>query len=138
MIYSYNTNTQAVAANEDIVYTIDAVKTGCTVTHAPGTSVFTLAKPGYYYVTVVVTGAATAAGTDPMTIALYNGISPIAGATASVLSTDNTDINTLTINLIIPVRPSCCMIDNTVSLVVKNTGVDATYSNATISITKIA
>jgi len=55
------------------VYNVDPVKTGCTVTHTPGTSVFTLNKSGYYYVIVTASGAPSATGTDPIEISLYNG-----------------------------------------------------------------
>ena len=138
MIYSYNVSEQSVDANAALVYTIDAVKTGVTVIHSAGTSTFTLNKPGYYYVTVTASGAASSEGADPISLALYNGTDIIPGAAASATSTATTDIVNLTINTIIPVRPSCCAIDNTVNLIVMNTGVAATFTNTTITITKLA
>lgn len=138
MIYSYNLNEQTLASNAEVVYAVDAVATGVTATHTPGTSTFSLNRPGYYYVTVTATASATAAATDPISISLYNGPTQIAGAVASALSQDATDDVNLTINTIIPVRPSCCAIDNTVTLIVVNTGIEAVISNATITITKLA
>lgn len=138
MIYSYNTKEQSLAPNTELTYSVDAIKTGSTVTHAAGTGTFVLNKPGYYYVTVTAVGSASATSTDPMTIALYNGTLPIAGAIASELSAEATDIVDLTINTIVPVRPSCCAVDNTVDLMVINTGVGATYTNTTITITKLS
>ena len=138
MIYSYNTTEQEIGVNEALVFDIDEVKTGTTVLHAPGTSIFTLVKPGYYYVTVTAVGVASATGTDPIVLALYNGSNTIAGATSSVVSASTTDIVSLTINTIIPVRPSCCAIDNTVYLALKNIGVAANYTNVTITITKLS
>ena len=138
MIYSYNDKEQTLAQNTPVVYSVDAIKTGTTVTHAAGTSTFVLNKPGYYYVTVTAIGSASATSTDPIVLALYNGASQIAGAVASELSTETTDIVDLTINTIIPVRPSCCAVDNTVNLIVINTGVEAVYTNATITITKLS
>lgn len=138
MIYSYNVSEQNVDANGALIYAIDAVKTGITVTHSAGTSTFTLNRPGYYYVTVTASGAASSEGTDPISLALYNGTDAIPGAVASATSTTATDIVNLTINTIIPVRPSCCAIDNTVNLIVMNTGVATTFSNTAITITKLA
>ena len=138
MIYSYNTKEQTLAPNTEVVYSVDAIKTGSTVTHAAGTGTFVLNKPGYYYVTVTAVGSASATTTDPITLTLYNGTTPIAGATASELSAEATDIVDLTINTIIPVRPSCCAVDNTVNLMVVNTGVEAIYTNTTITITKLS
>lgn len=135
MIYSYNISKQSLAQGDAVVYAIDTVKTGTTVTHTPGTSLFTFNEAGYYYITATASGAATATGTDPVSLALYNGSTEIVGATASAVS--DTAVN-LTINAIIPVRPSCCMIDNTVNLSVVNTGVETTYTNVTITIIKLS
>ena len=138
MIYSYNTKEQTVAPDSELTYAVDAIKTGTTVTHAPGTGTFVLNKSGYYYITVTAVGSASATGTDPLTLTLYNGTTPLPAAVASATSTATTDIVDLTINVIIPVRPSCCAVDNTVNLMVVNTGVEATYTNTTITITKLA
>jgi hypothetical protein len=70
MIYSYNASEQTLTSNAEVVYAVDVVKTGTTVTHTPGSTVFTLNKPGYYYVTVLATVAATDVATDPIVIAL--------------------------------------------------------------------
>lgn len=138
MVYSYNANEQTLATNDPMVYTIDVVKTGTAVIHNLDTSVFTLNRTGYYYITVTATGAASDTSTEPISIALYNGSTAIPGAVASALSSDATDVATLMINIIIPVRPSCCAVDNTVNLTVVNTGVDAIYSNSTITIARVS
>ena len=43
----------------------------------------------------------------------------------------------LAFSTIIKVPPSCCAIDNAVSLTLVNTGVAATYTNVNINITKL-
>lgn len=136
MLYSYSDKDQALTTGSGVVFNNDAIKTGCTVSHAEGTSTFTLGKPGYYYVSLNATGAATTAG--DVTIELYNGANAIPGTMVSASSTGLSDVVNLTINAIIPVKPSCCMVNNNVSLVVMNTGEDATISNVSIAITKIA
>lgn len=136
MIYSYSDKDQTVDVNAGLVYNFDEVKTSCTVAHTAGTSVFTLARPGYYYVVVSASGAPSAAGDVQLT--LYNGANAISGATALDTSTGTDDIVNLTIPAIIQVRPSCCAVDNTVYLTVINTGSEATFANTAITITKLA
>lgn len=139
MVYSYNIEKQSLGTDSIVVFTTDAIKTGCTVTHTEGTGIFTLTRPGYYYVTVTADLAATEAQTtDPVQLQLYNGTTALSAATAAELSTSDTDIVNLTINTIIKVEPSCCIVNNNVSLNVVNTGVEATAFNTTITITKIA
>ena len=60
MIYSYTIAPQTLATDENLVFTIDAVKTGCTVTHAGGTPTFTFNKPGFYFVTMTTTSTMSA------------------------------------------------------------------------------
>ena len=139
MVYSYTSGKQTVNTDSVISFTNDSIKTGCTVTHTAGSGIFILTKPGYYYVTVTADATATAdAVTDPIVLELYNGTTPLSAAIASELSESTTDVVNLTINAIIKVLPSCCMVNNDVTLNVVNTGVNAILNNITITITKIA
>lgn len=137
MIYSYSITPQDLTVNEDLVFTVDEIKTGCTVTHAAGTTTFVFNKPGYYYVTFNGVASATAAATDPITAELYNGAVAIPGALSSALSAAIDTPVSLSISTIIQVRPNCPAIDNTVNLTVKNVGIEANYTNATLTITKL-
>ena len=137
MIYSYSATPQTVAVDDNLTFTINDIKTGCTVTHAAGTPTFVFNKPGYYYVTFNGVASATEAATDPITAELYNGTVAIPGALSSALSAAIDTPVSLSISAIIQVRPNCPAIDNTVNLVVKNVGIAANYTNATITITKL-
>lgn len=137
MIYSYTASPQTVAIDDNITFTINDIRTGCTVTHAAGTPTFVFNKPGYYYVTFNGVASATEAATDPITVELYNGTVAIPGALSSALSAAIDTPVSLSIGTIIQVRPNCPAIDNTVNLVVKNVGIAANYTNATITITKL-
>ena len=137
MIYSYSIVPQDLTTNDDVVFVIDEIKTGCTVTHAAGTPTFTFNKPGFYYVTFNGVASATAAATDPIVVEMYNGATAIAGALSSELSAAVDTPVALSMSTIIQVRPNCPAIDNTVNLIVKNTGITAEYTNAAITITKL-
>ena len=137
MIYSYSIVPQDLTTNDDVAFVIDEIKTGCTVTHAAGTPTFTFNKPGFYYVTFNGVASATEAATDPIVAQLYNGATAIPGALSSALSAAVDTPVTLSTSAIIQVKPSCPAIDNTVNLTVKNVGIAANYTNATITITKL-
>ena len=134
MISSYNTTSQAVTTNGTLTFTTDRILTGCTATRNGAT--FQLNKPGYYYVTF----NATASATDTvglLTVELYNNGVAVPGAEASTTTTVVGNVSNYAFSTIVRVPPSCCMVDNTARLTVVNTGVDATYTNVNINITKL-
>lgn len=137
MIYSYSITPRTLAADLDIIFAVNEVNTGCTVTHVAGTPTFTFNKPGYYYVTFNGVASATAAATDPIVVEMYDGATAIPGALSSALSAAVDTPVALTMSTIIQVRPNCPAIDNTVNLTVRNVGIEANYTNAAITITKL-
>ena len=134
MISSYNTTSQAIATNGLLDFTTDRILTGCTATRNGQT--FQLNKPGYYYVTFNAVAAATTT-VGELTVELYNNGVAVPGAEASYTTTTAGDNANYAFSTIIRVPPSCCVVDNTARLTVVNTGVDATYTNVNINITKL-
>lgn len=136
MISSYTNTTQTIAADGVLTFDNTNVLTGCTVKHSDGTPTFTLTKPGYYYVTFNAITTGTTTGT--VTAQLLNGTNVVPGAVASTTITTVGDIRPLAFATIVRVLPSCCAIDNSTTLTISNTDVEATYSNANINITKLS
>lgn len=134
MISSYNTTSQAVATGDLLTFTTDRILTGCTATRSGQT--FQLNKPGYYYVTFNAVAAATTT-VGELTVELQNNGVVVPGAEASYTTTTAGDNSNYAFSTIIRVPPSCCAVDNTARLTVVNTGVDATYANVNINITKL-
>ena len=134
MISSYNINTQAVVTDGLLTFTTDRILTGCTVTRNGNT--FQLNKPGYYFVTFNAVAAATET-LGELTVELYDNGVAVPGAMASGTTTVAGNDATYAFSTIVRVLPSCCAVDNTARLTVVNTGVDATYTNANINITKL-
>lgn len=134
MISSYTSTSQTFLTNALINFNINAVETGCTVTHAEGTPTFSLNRPGLYYVAFNADALPTAAGDLVVQLRSNNELVP--GAIATTTGT-TTSTESLSFSRIIQVKPSCCSIDNSVNLTVINSGVGATYSNANIVITKL-
>jgi hypothetical protein len=134
MISSYNINTQAVTTDGLLTFTTDRILTGCTVTRNGNT--FQLNKPGYYFVTFNAVAAATAT-LGELTVELYNNGVAVPGAEASTTTTVAGNNANYAFSTIIRVLPSCCAIDNTARLTIVNTGVDGTYANVNVNITKL-
>ena len=134
MINSYTSTSQTILTNALIDFDINAVKTGCTVTHAEGTPTFSLNRPGLYYVAFNADALPTAAGDLVAQLRSNNELVPgaIATTTGTTTSTEN-----LFFFFFFQVKPSCCSIDGSVNLTVITCGVGATYSNANIVITKL-
>lgn len=134
MISSYNTTTQAVATGDLLTFTTDRILTGCTATRNGQT--FQLNKPGYYYVTFNAIAAATTT-VGELTVELQNNGVVVPGAVSTYTTTTAGDNASYAFSTIIRVPPSCCAVDNTARLTVVNSGVDATYTNVNINITKL-
>ena len=134
MISSYNTTTQAVATGDLLTFTTDRILTGCTATRNGQT--FQLNKPGYYYVTFNAIAAATTT-VGELTVELQNNGVVVPGAVSTYTTTTAGDNASYAFSTIIRVPPSCCAVDNTARLTLVNSGVDATYTNVNINITKL-
>lgn len=135
MISTYSNTNQIVPVDGLINFDTTRIFTGCTVQHADGTPTFTLTKPGYYYVTF--NAIVTATTTGNITAELINGNDQVPGALSSVTIGAANDVGSLAFATIIRVLPSCAAIDNTTKLTINNAGIEATYTNVNINITKL-
>lgn len=134
MINSYTITNQSVAVDDTLNFNVTRILTGCTVKHVDGSASFTLTKPGYYYITFNADVLGTAAGN--VTVELINGSVAVPGATATTTIAIG-ETETIAFATIVRVLPSCATIDNTTTLTILNTGVEVTYTNANINITKL-
>jgi hypothetical protein len=134
MLSSYNITSQAVATGDLLTFTTDRILTGCTATRDGQT--FQLNKPGYYYVTFNAVAAATTT-VGELTVELQNNGVAVPGAEASYTTTTAGDNSNYAFSTIIRVPPTCCPLIAGAKLTVVNTGVDATYTNVNINITKL-
>lgn len=135
MISTYNSTTQTVEVDGAYVFDTNRIATGCTVGHVPGTTTFTLTKPGYYYVTFNTTF--TTADTGIATVELKNGGITVPGAIGSETVTTVGDTKSIAFATIIKVLPSCPAIDNTTTLTFVATTLELEATTATVNITKL-
>ena len=134
MISSYNITTQNVAVDGLLTFTTDSILTGCTGTRNGPT--FQLNKPGYYYITFNGVGLPTTT-VGEVSIELQNNGVTVPGTLSAFTPAAVTDTGSVSFSTIIKVAPSCCAMDNRVSLSVVNTGVPTTFTSANINITKL-
>lgn len=138
MLYTYSITAQTVAADANLNFNINGVRTGCTVSHSTGTPSIQLNRPGYYMVHFNASAAATATG--DVTVQLNGNGSAIPGAISTVNSTAATAIGNLSFTAIVRVLPNCCAVQSNspLTLTFVNTGVEAAYSNAAVTITRLS
>ena len=138
MLYIYNTNPQTVAADADISFATTGIQTGCTAVRNANNGA-TITRPGFYMVHFNADGAASATAGNVTAQLAVNGID-VAGAEATASSTAATDVVNIGFTAIVSVPTNaCCNTSNVPAVVtVRNAGVAAAYSNAALTITKIA
>lgn len=138
MLYTYSITAQTVATDANLNFNINGVRTGCTVSHSAGTPSIQLNRPGYYMVHFNASAAASSSG--DVTVQLNGNGIEIPGAISTINSTAATDIGSLNFTAIVRVLPNCCAVQSNspLTLTFVNTGVEAAYSNAAVTITRLS
>lgn len=142
MLYSYNTNSQAVNVNGNIAFDDNWVLTRrCNyepvISHQPGSVSISLNAPGLYYVAFNADATTPVAAGD-VSVQLYDNNEVVPGAKATESSTTTSTVNLAFSNLV-RVCPNCASVCNNVPavLTVKSIGVAATFTNVGITVTKV-
>jgi hypothetical protein len=135
MISSYNAAAQTVAVGSAYTFDTNRITTGCTVGHVPGTTTFTLTKPGYYYITFNTVFTTDATG--EATVEIQNNGTVVPGATATETVATVGAATSMSISTIVRVLPSCAAIDNTAQITIVAPDLALNVSTAAINITKL-
>lgn len=138
MLYAYNTTSTTYTAGQQLLFPSTGTQTGCTAVKTSSNTI-NLNKAGYYMVHFNGDVATAAEAGNVSAILQVNGMAyPAAEATA--YSSATTDIQNLGFTTIIQVQPNCmCNTSNApVTLTVVNGTTAATFTNAAITVTKIA
>lgn len=113
MFEAYTTTATAYETDAAIAFT-DIRHRDCRISTASPTSI-RIVTPGRYFVTFHGVGASDTAA-SPFTIELYRNDVAVPGVITTITSTAAGDEHTLSLATIINVPPSCCYIDNEVTL----------------------
>lgn len=107
---------------------------GCTYTD----SSITLRKPGLYRVSCNASGATTGTDAANVTIALERNGEEVGKVQSSATSSSSTAYVDVSLEAIVKVDATCCPLnDNSATLTFVNTGAAATFSNMTVTVTRI-
>lgn len=139
MLFTYTNTSQTVVANASLVFNNNSIKTGNTVTHSPNTNSISLNCPGIYMVSF--NSDAVESGTaGNITVQLYGNNVLIPGAESTSFSGTTTSIVNPSFTTLVRVTPNCCANNGNVPYVLTfvNTGVGATFTNAAVTVTKVA
>ena len=140
MLFTYTNTSQTVAQNSAIAFNTNSIQTGCTATHNTNSTSISLNKPGIYMVSF--NSDAVAAGTaGNITVQLFGNGTLIAGAESTAYSGATTDIMNPNFTALVRVTPNCCCASTgnvPYVLTFVNTGVEATFSNVAVTVTKVA
>ena len=113
MFEAYTTTTAVYETDAAIAFT-DTRFRDCRISTASPTSL-SIVTPGRYYLSFHGVGSSNTAA-SPFTIALYRNDVAVPGVVTTITSTAAGDEQTLSLGTIINVPPSCCYIDNEVTL----------------------
>ena len=135
MIQTYSKNV-TVAVNTAIPFNSTSLLKGCTADKT-GISTITLNKAGVYMVSFDAAVVGSAAGVISVQLSRNGTLLP--EATTSETTATATDIHSISFETLVQVNQdnSCRCSDSGVTISVINTGIEATYNQANVVVTKI-
>ena len=136
---AYSTTARVYVTNDNVIYDNSYIHSGESICYTAGTPTAKIVKSGLYLVMFSANAIATTAGNITMQL-FRNGVA-VSGANATVTAANTTDTNNITLHTLIEVGNACCcsgITNSNIPLVITNTGVGVTVSNAKLDVIKLA
>jgi len=133
MIEYVNTSEQSLAVNESYSFPERVFRTNCLIT--PEDTNFIISKTGYYIIHFEATVEAVTAGEVSAQLYVNGEAVPYTKVTATADASG--DLVPLSFTGIVLVKPSCCAVNNTKNISIRNVGLAAETTNAKIIIHRI-
>ena len=147
-LYSSSATGVSTPVDSDIVFNNKTLQTGCTAVANTPTNTITLNKSGLYMVEFngIISGIAAAEAVAAVipTVAnfvgvqMFNNGNAVPEAVTGATSAADTDVNAVSFQTLVRVRPGCCSVDNTARLTFKVVGNNANVYFANVVVTKLA
>lgn len=148
-LYSSSATGVSTPVNSNIVFNNKTIQTGCTAVANTPTNTVTLNKSGLYMVEFngIISGIAAQAVdevNEVPTVANFVGVQmfnngiAVPEALTGATSAAATDVNAVSFQTLVRVRPGCCSVDNTARLTFKVVGNNANVYFANVVVTKLA
>lgn len=135
---AYTNSVQSVIAQGSVLFNNNDVLTGCSISHAAGSSTIQLNKAGLYLIEFNADASTTATSGGTITLQLFKNGVIVPGAESTSTATSNTAVNTLSFSKVIQVLNSCNCVNNQTNITVVNTNSAISMSNANIVVVKLA
>lgn len=132
MIETYSTDV-TVSSGSLIPFNIVANDKGCS-TRKLGASMISLNSPGYYRIDCSASVVGSSAG--DIEVALTRNGSVLPQTVHTVTAADTTSVNNLSFSTVVPVSNKCCCAGDVVISVI-NSGIEATFNNIDLLVTKL-
>ena len=147
-LYSSSATGVSTPVDSNIVFNNKTLQTGCTAVANTPTNTITLNKSGLYMVEFngIISGIAAAeaeAAVIPTVanfvgVQMFNNGNAVPEAVTGATSAADTDVNAVSFQTLVRVRPGCCSVDNTARLTFKVVGNNANVYFANVVVTKLA
>lgn len=147
-LYSSSATGVSTPVDSNIVFDNKAIQTGCTAVANTPTNTVTLNKSGLYMVEFngIISGIAASeveAAVIPTVanfvgVQMFNNGNAVPEALTGATSSADTDVNAVSFQTLVRVRPGCCSVDNTTRLTFKVVGNNANVYFANVVVTKLA
>ena len=149
-LYSSSATGVSTPVDSNIVFNNKTLQTGCTAVANTPTNTITLNKSGLYMVEFngIISGIAAAeaeaeASVIPTVanfvgVQMFNNGNAVPEAVTGATSAADTDVNAVSFQTLVRVRPGCCSVDNTARLTFKVVGNNANVYFANVVVTKLA
>lgn len=149
-LYSSSATGVSTPVDSNIVFDNKSIQTGCTAVANTPTNTITLNKSGLYMVEfngiisgVVAAEAEVEAAVIPTVanfvgVQMFNNGNAVPEAVTGATSSADTNVNAMSFQTLVRVRPGCCSVDNTARLTFKVVGNNANVYFANVVVTKLA
>lgn len=149
-LYSSSATGVSTPVDSNIVFDNKSIQTGCTAVANTPTNTVTLNKSGLYMVEFngIISGIAAAEAevgaeviptvADFVGVQMFNNGNAVPEALTGATSAADTDVNAVSFQTLVRVRPGCCSVDNTARLTFKVVGNNANVYFANVVVTKLA
>lgn len=151
MLQLYSSSETGVSnpVNSNIVFNNKTIQTGCTANANTPTNTITLNRSGLYMVEFngIISGIDTADEVEEaevptvanfVGVQMFNNGNEVPEALTGATSAEATDVEAVSFQTIVRVRPGCCSVDNTARLTFKIVGNNANVYFANVVVTKLA
>jgi hypothetical protein len=136
---AYSNTARTYLVNNNIIFDNAYVHNGQSINFVAGSSTANIVKSGLYL--VIFSADAIASAVGDITMQLFRNNVPVPSAEATITAANTTDTNNITLHTLIEVSDACCCSgagNSQIPILITNTGVGVSVTNAKLDVVKLA